>query len=204
DISRFNEKNVNLNYKTELGLNKDAFLVGWLGSMSPFKGLKEIILPLIHQLSQETDDIHFVIAGYGLLEKEIKIWIEKNKTLPVTLLGRIPYDITPSFTISLDVYLVPTNPGSEFARSICPVKCFDAIAMGTDVITTKTRATKFLEDISEKVHLCDFNIDSFRDTITNLYKTRNMQKHKPDSSDIFPFTHQNVSIQIAEIIQKNM
>lgn len=204
DISRFNRENVKLDYKIKLGLKKDTFLVGWLGSMNPFKGLKEIMLPLIHQLSQEIDDIHFVIAGYGLLEKDIKIWVRKNKKLPVTFLGRIPYDITPSFTMSLDVYLVPTNPGSEFARSICPVKCFDAIAMGTDVITTKTKATKFLEDIAENVHLCEFKVDSFRDTITNLYKNRNRQKQKSYPSAIFPFSHQGVSKQIAEIIQKNI
>ena len=204
DISRFNERNVNLDFRTELGLKNDIFLVGWLGSMNTFKGLKEILLPLINQLSQEINDIHFVIAGYGLLEEDIKNWIVNNKDLPVTLLGRIPYDITPSFTMSLDVYLVPTNPGSEFGRSICPVKCFDAIAMGTDVITTKTKATKFLEDISEKVHLCEFNIDSFRAKLTNLYKIRDMQKHRPDPPDILPFTHQNVSIQIAKIIQKHI
>lgn len=202
DMSTFNELNVDNSFRKRLGLNKDTFLVGWLGSMSRFKGLNEIMLPLISRLSPKLKDIHFIIAGGGLLENDIKRWIQKNRRLPVTLRGRIPYEQAPSFTWSLDAYLIPTNPISQFARSICPVKCFDALMMGTDVITTQTDATNFLCDLSSKVKLCDFNIECFENALMTLYQQRSLDKILPKISDVYQFTHQCISIQICETLEK--
>ena len=209
DISLFERTGVQVSFREELGLDEQTFLVGWVGLMNPFKGLAEIVIPLIEVMSPKYSNIHFVIAGYGRLETHIKRWIQQNSGMPVTLLGRIPYNKAPSFTSALDAYLVPTDPSSEFARSICPVKCFDAIAMGTDLIVTRTDATRILLSISEKVHLCDFNIDSFRRALEELYDTRDDRKpgnkrHRPEQTNIYPFSHQYTSKSMCDVFDQHL
>ena len=198
DISLFKPGNIQRNFRSEIGIDDTVFLVGWLGSMNPFKGIKEIILPLVDICSKEIANIHFVLAGYGILEDEVKSWVRENPELPITVLGRIPYVDAPSFTGSLDAYIVPTNPESKFAQSICPVKCFDGIAMGVDVLVTKTPATEFLRNHFDNIHLCDFSVKSFFSTLQLIAKERVAKQ--PAIEKRYVVSHQEVSRQVAEII----
>ncbi len=198
DLSVFRPGNVTRDFRKEMGIGEDAFLVGWLGSMNPFKGLEEIVLPLIERCSGEFEGIHFVLAGYGILEDELRRWVRERPGLPVTIMGRIPYRDAGSFTGSLDLSLVSTNPGSDFARSICPVKVFDSLAMGVDVLVTRTDATEFLRGLSPSVHLCDFTVDSFHSEMKPVYSEK--RRRKGVRSLYTGISHQSVSMQIRELI----
>ena len=189
-------------FRREIGVDPDTFLVGWLGSMNPFKGLREIIVPLVEQCARRHSNVHFVIAGYGILEPELRRWVQENPALPVTILGRIPYREAAAFTGSLDAYLVPTNPDSLFARSICPVKCFDAIAMGVPALVTRTEGTTFLEPLSRLVHLCDFRVASFLGELEVLLATpRSERAARPAFNGI---SHQTVAREITALIDRRL
>lgn len=199
DASRFDRGKVSCDLKERLGLDPRTFLVGWLGTMEPFKGLEEMILPLIESIGEARPDFHFVIAGRGTLEPRVRQWAAERPQLPVTIMPTVPYDDAPNFTGSLDAYLVPTNPNTEYARSICPVKCFDALAMGTPLIVTRTPATSFLEESGAPVRLVDFDRDSFQNALLELQRA----KSRPGGAhavSIRTYSHQTVSVTLADAI----
>lgn len=183
--------------KDRLGLDPSAFLVGWLGGMELYKGLREVIMPLVETLSRDHPDIHFVIAGRGTLEPEIRRWAEERPHLAVTILPAIPYEEAPGFTGSLDAYLVPTNPRSSYAEAICPIKCFDALAMGTPLVVTRTEGTAFLDEYPT-VSFARFDHDSFLAALLELYRVR--RPDRPQQS-VTRFTHQQVSKEIADALE---
>ena len=201
DASRFDRRIARCDYKARLGLAPDTFLVGWLGTMGPFKGLQEVVLPVIEASARMNLNMHFIIAGWGTLEPDIRRWAGSDPSLPVTILPPIPYDDAPSFTGSLDAYLVPTNPCSRFGESICPVKCFDAIAMGTPLIVTRTRATEFLAQCDSPVHLVRFDPEAFLAALVNLYHAsdRVSTVRKPGANG---YSHQHISVALADAIDE--
>ncbi|MEA5115716.1 MAG: glycosyltransferase [Geobacteraceae bacterium] len=200
DRNVFNRAVTKGDLRSKLGIDKNIFLVGWLGSMTEFKGLREMLLPLVERLAGE-GKIHFLIAGDGPLFGEVKAWVASLKKSAVTLLGRVPYGEAAEFTAALDAYLVTTNPDSEYARAICPIKCYDAIAMGTPLVTTRTPATEHLERMYGNVHLCDYDIDSLEkavreiaDDIEDIGKSGNKKLNEVVSQ-------QGVSCEIADMLE---
>jgi glycosyltransferase involved in cell wall biosynthesis len=200
DASRFDPASTRLDLRERLGLGPHTFLVGWLGTMEPFKGLREIVLPLIEATAWMELDIHFVIAGRGTLQPEVRQWARERPHLPVSILPSIPYDDAPNFTGSLDAYLVPTNPDSEYAQAVCPVKCFDALAMGTPLIVTRTRATRFLEDARGPVTLVDFDRDAFLAALLDRYRAPRPSAPTPGVHGR-EHSHQSVSVILADAIE---
>ncbi|HEX6693853.1 MAG TPA: glycosyltransferase, partial [Longimicrobiales bacterium] len=184
--------------KQRLGLSEDTFLAGWLGTMEPFKGLLEVILPMIEESARNSDGIHFVIAGRGSLEPEVRKWIAARDGLPVTVLPSIPYAEAPDFTASLDAYLVPTNPKTMYAQSICPIKCFDALAMGTPLVLTRTRATGFLTQYGKLVSFADFTPHSF---LEQLHRVRDMVRSEGRPAPCDGYSHQRVSVEMADALE---
>lgn len=210
DASIFSKKNIQDDFRKKLGMGNRTFLVGWLGSMSPFKGLLEIMIPLVEATAYKLENIHFVIAGGGLLEKDVEDWV-RTKKLPVTLIGHIPYREAPSFTKALDVYIVPTNPLHRLGRYVCPVKCFDAVVMGTTLITTETKATQVLTEISKDVFLCEFKVQAFQSTLERVYKewqergsTKPSGEVEARSSKVYKFTHQHVAKKLAQTLDLSL
>jgi glycosyltransferase involved in cell wall biosynthesis len=200
DASLFDPRVTRCDLKERLGVPADTFLAGWLGTMEPFKGLEQVILPLMEAVHEAGHRIHFVLAGRGTLEERIRSWAAERPRLPLTLLPTIPYEEAPAFTGSLDAYLVPTNPKTDYARAICPVKCFDALAMGTRLIVTRTRATEFLADRGSQVSLAEFNRDSFFDQLVTRYAEWQIVdgRRQYDTRD----SHQAVSVHLADAIER--
>lgn len=199
DASRFDASRARTDLKEQLGLAPDRFLVGWLGTMERFKGLFELILPVIEATATQRPNVHFVLAGRGPLAEELHRWVKERPHLPVTLLPPIPYDDAPRFTGSLDAYLVATNPTTAYGRSICPVKCFDALAMGTPLIVTRTEGTAFLEAHSDLVELIDFDVGAATKAVLRLIDSDIQRKPRAERA-VRHYSHQTVSSTIADAI----
>lgn len=208
DSRFFDPANVTPDLKERLGLAPDTFLVGWLGSLDPSRGLEEIILPLTQQLPAKLPGIHFVLAGRaleeqaGALGQRVRAWVARHSALPISILPSIPYAYAPSFTSSLDAYLMPTEPGTAFARAICPVKCFDALLMGTHTVITKTSATAFLDAFPDLVSLCAFDRGSFDQALTRLYHSPRRRRARQIDSRFIEFTHQSVARSMADALHQ--
>lgn len=71
---------------------KDRFIIGTVARLREEKGLREFI-EIARQLSDKIQNSHFIIAGEGILRKDIEqLIIEHTLKDRITLLGEIPYD----------------------------------------------------------------------------------------------------------------
>lgn len=204
DISRFNSQNCNNILRRSLNLD-DKFIIGWLGTMSLFKGIEEILIPIIKTIPKYIPEAFFLIGGKGHLER-VFTDLSDAGDVPFKLLGEISYDDAPAFTSSIDLYLVPTNTSTEIGKCICPVKIFDSLAMGKPVIATTSKATEFLHKEVDSVILIDFNFHNFFNAILKCYYDYSNLKEKCDKNKlkIIKYSHQSTSEKIAEIIEKNL
>lgn len=203
DRARFNELSACSDYRHKYDLD-NRFVIGWLGHMNPFKGISEVIIPLIKKAPDFIDNVCFLIGGKGELRWQFEQLVKEG--YPLLLLDEVGYDDAPAFTASLDLYLVPINTETEFGRSIRPVKLFDAIAMGVPVVVTRTPATITIAHLSRGVNLVDTEFDSFLQAVLNIYQNYNIVKllANEDKLNISSYTHESVSMIIADLIQELM
>ena len=199
DFNVFNPNNINNDFRKRYKIDDKSILIGWLGRMTEFKGIRELLLPLAERIILNTD-VHFMIIGDGELFTDVEQWSILKNSNSIRLLDRIPYADAAEFTAALDIYLVSTNPDTDYAKAICPIKCYDAIAVGTTLITTRTPATEHLLKISNNVYLSDYTIDSFEQAvlhvIANIERIREEKKH----STIKGISHQMVTPKIADML----
>lgn len=205
DASVFNRDNrleKSSRFRARFNIDEGSVLVGWMGSLAQFKGVQEMLLPLGERLGAKRE-IHLIIVGEGPLMKEIKIWAAGRERPRVHLLGRLPYAEAADFTAALDLYIVCTNPATSYARAICPIKCYDAIAMGVPLVTTRTPATEHLVRFSNNVHLCDFTLEDYERVVTAVIdqrlKTPILEKEAGPEGLI---SHQTVTPKIVDMLEK--
>lgn len=201
DAERFDPERIECDFKERLGLEPDTFLVGWLGTMTPFKGLEDIIVPLAEASGEVRSDIHYVVAGKGPLRPKLKEWAAGNSEVSISVLSEIPYDEAPNFTGSLDAYVVPTEPRTSYAESICPVKCYDSLAMGTPLITTRTPATRCLSEFSNLVALVEYDVKAFLREVMSVYSSERTTSPAREAVEK-KYSHQAVSVSIADAIER--
>lgn len=205
DIERFNLSKLKRDLREEYGL-ENKFIVGWLGRMAPFKGVEEIIIPLMKKLEMAIDNVCFFIGGTGKLERRF-LDLKEKLNAPLIFFGEIPYDFTPAFTKALDVYIIPTNPDSEFARSIRPVKMFDALASGTPVVVSKTAATMTLSRTFKCIHYADeYNLHGFFNAVMHFYKNYKEVKRLSlsEAGKAENYSHQKVSKDVVDLLEREL
>lgn len=199
DLNVFNRNNLKYDFRRLHSIDDATVLLGWMGSMIGFKGLMEMFLPLAEKMIKNKK-IHFIIAGDGPLFNDIKQWAVARNYQSITLLGRLLYEDAAVFTASLDAYVVTTAPDTEYARAICPIKCYDAIATGTPLVTTRTPATEHLLELSSNVYLCDYNIDSFEQAVSFIIQNISTLREGKTRNPAKVISHQMISRDIADML----
>ncbi len=89
-------------FKTELGLPSDSFLIAFTGRLVPEKGVAELLEAA--RLLEDERDIHFLFAGDGPL-------LEDVETAPgnVHALGRIVRSDIAALLLQADIFCLPTR-----------------------------------------------------------------------------------------------
>lgn len=198
DADRFLDKEID-DYR-KICKYEEKFVIGWLGTMSTFKGIEEVLIPLIEEMPKRVENIGFLIGGKGVLESKI-VALEKDS--PVRFLGEVPYDKAAAFTATLDLYLITPNPSSGLGNAIVPVKLFDALAVGVPVLLTKTTATKRVGEIFKSLQYAEFDYHDVADSIMEVIRNYSLIKKMTleDRSLVKRYTQQSISSNIAEYIE---
>lgn len=109
-------------------------LVGYLGRLSPEKGI-DVLIQTIKLLTSRDDDIKVLIAGDGILretvEKELENEIKNGK---VQLLGWLSHEKIPEFLSQIRLLLMPS-----YTEGL-PSGLIEAMACGTPVIASPVGA----------------------------------------------------------------
>jgi glycosyltransferase involved in cell wall biosynthesis len=109
-------------------------LVGYLGRLSPEKGI-DVLIQVIKLLTLRDGDIKVLIAGDGILrgtiEKELEKEIENER---VKLLGWLPHEKIPEFLSQIRLLVMPS-----YTEGL-PSALVEAMACGTPVIASPVGA----------------------------------------------------------------
>ena len=124
DGEAFVETATSKDFKTELNLPSDSFLIAFTGRLVPEKGVSELLGAA--KLLAKENDIHFLFAGDGPLRNNVE-----NAGENVHALGRITRPEIAALLLQSDVFCLPTR-SEGFSTSL-----LEAAVCGCAPIITK-------------------------------------------------------------------
>lgn len=123
---------------------------------------------LIYKSCLELKDINFYIIG------PVKIDLSKLKSLPnLFILGKKKYEDIPNYIYYSDVALIPFKI-NELTNSITPIKLFEYMSLGKEVVSTSFNEMKFLKS---PAYLSNSSID-FIENIKHAIKNKEKNKQR--------------------------
>jgi glycosyltransferase involved in cell wall biosynthesis len=120
---------------------EDKFVIGWFGMMHKHRLIEEVLLPLAKRASNLWPDAHIIIGGMGPLRKSVVEFLKSNPDAPLSYVGLIPYDELPKYIAACDVTLCPVQTNSRFSLHSNWLKIVKSLAVGTPVISTRTKTS---------------------------------------------------------------
>ena len=136
DFGRFNPDTDGNEIRERYGIEKDDFVLFFVGWLYHFAGLKEIAIELA-KIKNENPKIKLLIVGDGDAFDDLqRIREEYQLDNQVILAGKQPYEKVPAFIASSDICLLPAH-NNEMMHDIVPIKLYEYMACGKPVITTR-------------------------------------------------------------------
>jgi starch synthase len=141
DLERFRPRSKDKEIIEKLGLNEDAFIVLFIGVISIYKGIYELIYAVKRLLLDEDLDfikerLKVVIIGRGEEERRIKKLVEKlGLSEHIVFAGYQPYLQIHRFYSIADVFALPSKPIESWQEQFGMVFT-EAMASGLPVVST--------------------------------------------------------------------
>lgn len=160
--------------RAEYDIPKDAFLLGYVGGMEPFRRLPEVIRYISELRKAGNTDIYFMLIGDGQDMPEIQREIEAcgdSLKFAVKCVGWVPHSEISTYLSAFDLAVFP------FTNDYCsPLKLFEYLGAGLSAVGPKTSAvTEVFED---GVHLKMVEQDGsdFKRIVLELKGNENLRK----------------------------
>jgi glycosyltransferase involved in cell wall biosynthesis len=121
--------------RKQYGLNKEDFVLFFMGWLYQFSGLKEVA----QQLAQTKDDsLKLLIVGEGDAYNDLQQIRERYDLQDrLILTGKKPYQEIPNYIAAADICLLPAYPVEKIMQDIVPIKMYEYMAMLKPVIATR-------------------------------------------------------------------
>lgn len=118
----------NVNYRSVVGVEKESVLVGLVGRLHPVKGI-EYFIKAADLVCREYDNVHFVIAGEGRDEVQLKCFVSQLELDDrIHFLGAIE-DIG-NFYNSIDLFVMSSLEEGK------PLALLEAMSFGLNIVAT--------------------------------------------------------------------
>jgi glycosyltransferase involved in cell wall biosynthesis len=147
DMLKFQHGNINELKSKYIPLKyRDSFIIGFVGTFRPHKGIEDLLTAL--EILQSQNIILMLIgfdgSSYSLdLKRKIHRSTLREKTL---FYPQQPFDSLPELISLIDLIVIPQKK-TPFSQSQIPAKIFDAMAMAKPIISTSVSDIPFiLED----------------------------------------------------------
>jgi colanic acid biosynthesis glycosyl transferase WcaI len=131
DGALFNLSRVTVDARELLGVDKDTFLVGYIGTTGLAHGLETVLDAA--EICRENRSIRFLIMGEGAERSRLETLARAKKLSNVMFKDFVAHDEMPSYLKALDLFLVHLRPDPVF-RTVIPSKIFEAMAMGVPLL----------------------------------------------------------------------
>lgn len=139
----------------EPNLPTDLFIVGFVGSLKQRHNVG-VLLESIRALSQQDIDILGLIVGDGplretLVRKAAELGIEDK----VRFEGFVPHSEVAQYVCASDILYAVVDP----ATKTNPLKCYESLACGRPIITTRETELMFVETIEAGVLVEEITVE---------------------------------------------
>jgi glycosyltransferase involved in cell wall biosynthesis len=167
DIDRFVSKEPNIKLIEKYGL-QDKTVIGFIGSLTGYEGLKEVILA-VDQLIDEGLNIVLMIIGDGREKKNLE-QLARSKNIIFT--GKIPHETVEEYYALFDICPYPRND-FEICHYVPPLKVLEAMAMQKAVIVSNIAPLLDIVENGKNGLVCEpDNIESLKSSILKLYHNK--------------------------------
>jgi colanic acid biosynthesis glycosyl transferase WcaI len=143
DISHIGPFCSSPNYRRELGIDPQTFVVLYSGTLAAKQGL--LVIPQAAALLAHRRDILFVICGEGALQKELESRVRQLAN--VRLLPLQPFERLGELLTMADIHLLPQS--SDAADLVLPSKLSGMLASGRPVVATCAPGTELASVVSQ-------------------------------------------------------
>jgi glycosyltransferase involved in cell wall biosynthesis len=137
DVDRFRPGIGGKDTRTELGVEVDEQLVGFVGSFGPWHGVLELAKAIA--IIPRNLRVKFLLVGTGMLKNEMEETIrEAGFEDRVIFTGSVAHDRVPLLLDACDILVAPHIPlvdGSDFFGS--PTKLFEYMAMAKGIVASR-------------------------------------------------------------------
>lgn len=117
-------------FRLEKPLGKKDNVVGYVGRLSPDKGIVNFV-EAVPEIVEASPDVRFLVVGDGELQNRIEQYVrESNLNDKVRLVGRVSHDEVPVYLNQLKLLVIPS-----YSEGL-PNVILEAMACGTPVLTT--------------------------------------------------------------------
>jgi len=128
DIQKFE------NLKSKFSINKDDFIIFFMGYLYDFAGLQEIIEYYNSDVMSGIIKLKFVILGDGGIYNSLNNYIKTNGANWVILAGRVPFFEIAEYIELADLCLLSFRI-NDITKEIVPIKIFEYMAMKKPVLS---------------------------------------------------------------------
>ena len=132
--------------RRKIGLNKDYFYLGFVGSFRPWVGLDTLIEAISMTKERGYEGVHCILVGDGGSIEYLKEMVNQhNLQKEIIFAGDISYEEIVIFMNSFDVCLAPFKKERNVKIGLSPLKLYEYLACARPVIGSR------LQGISEVV-----------------------------------------------------
>ena len=135
DLEQFDSNIDGSEIRAQYGIEKDDFVLFFMGVLYNFSGLKEVALEMS---KNKNENIKLLIVGEGDAFDDLqRIREEYHLDNQVILTGKKPYQEIPAFIAASDICLLPAYLTEKIMQDIVPIKMYEYMVMEKPVIATK-------------------------------------------------------------------
>ncbi len=131
DAEFFDRASVTFDARARLGIGREAFLGGYIGTTGLAHGLTTL-LDAAERL-RDRPDVHLLILGEGAERAKLEADARARGLGHVHFRDNVPHGEIPSYLAALDVSIVHLRPDPLF-RTVIPSKIFESMAMGVPIL----------------------------------------------------------------------
>jgi glycosyltransferase involved in cell wall biosynthesis len=180
--------------RKELGLRKDALIIGYAGSIQRIQGV-DILLEVFNKLKKDVPELHVVIAGrfFGNEKKYINLQQDGVHYLG----GNLPQQDIAKLINASDVVVVP-NRENSFTKFCFPYKVVEYMACNTPIVATAVGdVARLLKPFKESLCLPD-DVQSMEAAIKRQLEKEKINYRKAVKKN----TWDNVAKELDEVVRK--
>ena len=183
DVERFKPGTGATAVRSELGVEKDETLVGFIGTFGPWHG----VLVLAEAITKipETAPVKFLLVGSGALRDEVeKTLRQANAEHRVIMTGAVEHERVPGLLDACDVLVsphVPLEDGSDFFGS--PTKLFEYMAMAKGIVASRLgQIGDVLEDERTALLVEPGNVNQLSEAIMRLASSPDLRQRQGEAA----------------------